>query len=230
MEKILLIIPAFNEEANIEKTIAGVKTTDFDYVIINDGSSDATKTICERNGFNVINLPINLGIGGAVQTGYKYAHDHGYAYAVQFDADGQHDTDFLNQMMRHLKETEADMVIGSRFIENQGFQSSTARRIGIRFLSGLIKIVTGQRITDPTSGLRLSGRRAIAVFAQDYPRDYPEPETEVMLLKRGMKIEEIPVIMHERKGGKSSISLKKSVYYMVKVTLQIILVASKKYS
>ncbi len=229
MEKLLLIIPAFNEEANIKRTVERVKESHFDYVIINDGSADSTKSICEENGFNVINLPINLGIGGAVQTGYKFAREHGYAYAVQIDGDGQHDPEFLNVMMEHLRKTKADMVIGSRFIEKEGFQSSTARRIGIRFLSWLIKIVTGQRITDPTSGLRLSGRKAIEVFSQDYPRDYPEPETEVMLLKRGMKIEEIPVVMYDRKGGKSSISLKKSIYYMVKVTLQIILVASKKY-
>ena len=228
MEKILLIIPAFNEEESIERVISGIQESNYDYIIINDGSSDATKSICEKHKYNVINLPINLGIGGAVQTGYKYAVNHGYSYAFQLDSDGQHDPEFLSLMINNMEETGADMVIGSRFIENKGFRSSTLRRLGIRFLSWLIKMMTGQRIMDPTSGLRLSGRKALEVFARDYPRDYAEPETEVMLLKRGMKIVEIPVIMHAKQGGNSSISIKKSIYYMVKVTLSIILVASKK--
>ena len=198
-EKILLIIPAYNEEDNIEKVVKSVQKTCFDYIIVNDGSSDRTQAICKECGYNVLNLPINLGIGGAVQTGYKYALEHDYSYVFQLDSDGQHDPVFLSVMLEEMKKTQADMVIGSRFIMNKGFRSSSLRRIGIRFLSLLIFIVTGQRITDPTSGLRLSGRRALVVFAEDYPRDYAEPETEVMLLKRGMTIVEIPVIMHPRK-------------------------------
>ena len=229
MGEILLIIPAYNEEANIRTTLKMVRESGFDYVIINDGSIDRTKEICQELKANVINLPINLGIGGAVQTGYRYALKKGYPYAVQVDGDGQHDPEFLTKMMEHMKETGADMVIGSRFIEKTGFQSSALRRVGIRFFSGLIRILTGKRITDPTSGLRLSGKRAIELFAHDYPRDYPEPETEVQLLKKGMKIEEIPVVMKDRKGGRSSISMKKSVYYMVKVTLSMILAGTRKY-
>ena len=174
----LIIIPAFNEESNIEKTVTAIEKNaqGFDYVIINDCSGDYTRQICEQNGYNIVNLPINLGIGGAVQTGYKYALEHGYDVAVQVDGDGQHDPEFLNKMAEHLMINGLDMVIGSRFIEKEGFQSSKLRRIGIVFFSVLIKILTGKRITDPTSGLRMVGRNVMALFAVDYPRDYPEPD------------------------------------------------------
>lgn len=229
--KKLIIIPAYNEQANIEKTIKSIreKAQDFDYIIINDCSVDKTRKICEENHFNVINLPINLGIGGAVQTGYRYAYEQGYDVAVQVDGDGQHDPEFLQIMADYLLEHQLDMVIGSRFIEKKGFQSSSMRRVGIRFFSWLIKLLTGKRITDPTSGLRMIGRNVMEVFSRDYPRDYPEPESVVAVLKRNMKVEEIPVIMHERSGGVSSISLKKSVYYMIKVTLAILIEKIRKY-
>lgn len=229
--KKLIIIPAFNEADNIEKTVQAIlrNAPDFDYVIINDCSGDKTREICEKNGFNIVNLPINLGIGGAVQTGYRYAYEMGYDVAVQVDGDGQHDPEFLNQMAEYLMSHQLDMVIGSRFIEKKGFQSSRIRRVGIVFFSILIKILTGKLITDPTSGLRMVGRNAMGLFAMDYPRDYPEPESVVAVLRRGMRVEEIPVIMHERVGGVSSISLKKSVYYMVKVTLAILIERFRKY-
>ena len=229
--KKLIIIPAFNEESNIEKTVTAIQKNaqGFDYVIINDCSGDNTRQICEENGYNIVNLPINLGIGGAVQTGYKYALEHGYDVAVQVDGDGQHDPEFLSTMAEHLMDNGLDMVIGSRFIEKEGFQSSALRRIGIIFFSKLIKILTGTLITDPTSGLRMIGRNAMALFAVDYPRDYPEPESVVAVIKRGMKVEEIPVVMKEREGGVSSISLKKSVYYMIKVTLAIMIERIRKY-
>ena len=229
--KKLIIIPAFNEESNIEKTVQAIlkEAPDFDYVIINDCSTDKTREICEANGYNIVNLPINLGIGGAVQTGYKYGYENDYDMAVQVDGDGQHDPEFLNLMAEYLIQNNLDMVIGSRFIEKKGFQSSRTRRIGIVFFSKLIKILTGQLITDPTSGLRMIGRNAMALFSIDYPRDYPEPESVVAVLRRNMKVAEIPVIMHERQGGVSSISLKKSVYYMVKVTLAIIIERIRKY-
>ena len=229
--KKLIIIPAYNEEANIEKTVRAIQkdAEGFDYVIINDCSVDKTRMICEENGFNVINLPINLGIGGAVQTGYRYAYEQGYDVAVQGDGDGQHDPEFLNIMADYLIKNELDMVIGSRFIEKKGFQSSRARRIGINFFSALIKLLTGKRITDPTSGLRMIGRNVMAIFARDYPRDYPEPESVVAVLRQNLKVEEIPVIMHERMGGVSSISLKKSVYYMIKVTLAILIERIRQY-
>ena len=172
-----------------------------------------------RTGYTMV----NLGIGGAVQTGYKYAVRNGYDMAVQVDGDGQHDPRFLEEMADYLEEHNLDMVVGSRFIEKQGFQSSGLRRVGIRFFTVLIKFLTGKTITDPTSGLRMVGKNVLQIFAEEYPKDYPEPETVVGILRRGMKVEEIPVIMHEREGGVSSISMKKSVYYMIKVSLAIII-------
>ena len=229
--KRLIIIPAYNEAENIVKTVEAIKekAKGFDYIIINDCSTDRMKNICEENGYNVINLPINLGIGGAVQTGYKYAYNHDYDIAVQVDGDGQHDPEFLNKMADYLIEHDLDMVIGSRFIECEGFQSSKLRRIGIIFFSKLIKFLTRVEITDPTSGLRMVGKNVISLFAFDYPRDYPEPESVVAVIRRNMRVEEIPVVMKEREGGVSSISMKKSVYYMIKVTLAILIEWIRKY-
>lgn len=223
--KKLIIIPAYNEEANIEKTIESIlkDSEGFDYIIINDCSTDGTREICVTNGYNIVNLPINLGIGGAVQTGYKYAVQHGYDMAVQVDGDGQHDPKFLAEMAEYLEKNNLDMVIGSRFINMEGFQSSGLRRAGIRFFTCLIKMLTGKTITDPTSGLRMIGKNVLSIFAREYPKDYPEPESVVAVLRKKLKVEEIPVIMHEREGGVSSISMKKSVYYMIKVTLAIVI-------
>lgn len=223
--KKIIIIPAYNESKNIEKTIWKIKETspEFDYVIINDCSTDNTLEICRKNNFNVINLPQNLGIGGAVQTGYLYAYRNGYDIAVQVDGDGQHDPAFLNQMAEYMEENKLDMVIGSRFIEKKGFQSSIIRRIGIRYFTALIKLLTGEIITDPTSGLRMINRNVIRLFSVQYPKDYPEPESVVAVIRRKMKVGEIPVIMYEREGGVSSISVKKSVYYMIKVSLAILI-------
>jgi len=223
--KKLIIIPAYNESENIEKTVENIKANapDFDYVVINDCSTDNTLDILKSHNYNYVSLPINLGIGGAVQTGYKYAKEFDYDVAVQVDGDGQHDPVFLNYMAEYLQEHELDMVIGSRFIDKEGFQSSFMRRVGINYFTGLIRLLTGKKITDPTSGLRMAGKKVINLFADNYPVDYPEPETAVTAINNGMKIEEIPVIMKERQGGVSSITLKKSVYYMVKVTLAIII-------
>lgn len=223
--KKLIIIPAYNESMSIKSTVEEIrsKAKDFDYVIINDCSTDETKEICEENGYNVINLPINLGIGGAVQTGYRYGVNEGYDIAVQVDGDGQHDPEFLDKMCNFLKANSADMVIGSRFIHKKGFQSSGMRRIGIRYFTSLIKILTGKIITDPTSGLRMVNRDIMKMFSDDYPKDYPEPESVVAVLRRKKEVVEIPVVMRERNGGVSSISLKKSIYYMIKVTLAILI-------
>lgn len=223
--KKLIIIPAYNEGESIYNTIKDIEehAPDFDYIIINDCSTDNTKEICVEHGFHYIDLPINQGIGGAVQTGYLYAAENGYDIAVQVDGDGQHNPEFLGQMAEVLQRDQADMVIGSRFIERKGFQSSATRRIGIRYFTGLIKIMTGKKITDPTSGLRMVGRDVIQIFAKSYPRDYPEPESVVDILCKNKKVEEIPVLMRERQGGVSSIRMGKSVYYMIKVSLAIIL-------
>lgn len=228
--KKLVIIPAYNEEGNLEKTIRDIKENapEFDYVIVNDCSTDETLSICKRNSFNYLNLPVNLGIGGAVQTGYRYAFYHGYDIAVQFDGDGQHSAKYLNGMVRKMQETESDMVIGSRFIERKGFQSSSLRRVGIRYFTALIKLLTGVKITDPTSGMRMINRKILKKFTEEYPRDYPEPESVVSILREKYKVSEMPVVMNAREQGQSSISMRNSVYYMIKVSCAIILAWMKK--
>lgn len=228
--KMMIIIPAYNEEKNLEKTIDDIcrNAGDFDYVIVNDGSTDGTLNLCREKKYNYLNLPVNLGIGGAVQTGYRYAYYHGYDIAVQFDGDGQHCAEFLGKMKDVLVETNSDMVIGSRFIEKEGFQSSAIRRIGIKYFSGLIKLLTGTRITDPTSGIRMINRRLLEKYVEDYPKDYPEPESVVVALSKKYKVTEIPVLMNERENGISSISLKNSIYYMIKVTFAILIARMKK--
>jgi len=219
--KCLIIIPAYNEAENIEKVVDNLISNfpQFDYIIINDGSNDNTKEICREKQYHVLNLPINMGIGGAVQTGYRYARDNEYEAAVQIDGDGQHDVAYLEGMLEVLEKGQADAVIGSRFVDKEGFQSSRLRRVGIRFLSNLGKLLTGVRVKDITSGYRVVNRRFIEIFAEDYPADYPEPEALVIVAVHGGKIVEYPVIMRERENGESSITLKKSIYYMCKVTL-----------
>lgn len=223
--KSLVIIPAYNEEKSILHTVADIKehAPEFDYIIINDCSKDQTLKLCRQAGIPVLNLPINLGIGGAVQTGYLYAKKNQYDYAVQFDGDGQHDAAFLHEMRDYMQQKQLDMLIGSRFIEKEGFQSSSLRRFGIRYFSALIRLLTGKKITDPTSGMRMVNASVIAMYADCYPKDYPEPESVVAILQAGKRVEEYPVVMRERKEGVSSISPHKSVYYMIKVTLAILM-------
>ncbi len=220
----LVIIPAYNEEKSIINTVKDIEKSapGFDYVIINDCSKDNTLQVCRETGMHVLNLPINLGIGGAVQTGYQYALRNGYDYAIQFDGDGQHDAKYLHEMRDYMKTHQADMLIGSRFIEKEGFQSSGMRRFGIRYFSFLIRLLTRVKITDPTSGMRMVNRDVIKIYADCYPKDYPEPESAVAIINKGKKIEEYPVVMRERMEGVSSISPLKSVYYMIKVTLAIL--------
>ncbi len=226
----LVIIPAYNEQGGIERTVRDIcaQAPDFDYIIINDCSTDDTLFVCQKNGFHVINLPINLGIGGSVQTGYAYAFRNGYDIAVQFDGDGQHNARYLHEMAEKLAEERLDMVIGSRYIKKEGFQSSGIRRVGIRYFTGMIKLVTGKKITDPTSGMRMAGRDVIAMYARNYPKDYPEPESVVAILKAGKKVGEVPVQMNAREEGVSSISPRKSVYYMIKVSLAILIAAVRR--
>lgn len=222
--KKLVIIPAYNEEASIVNTVQDIldHAPGFDYVVINDCSKDRTLQRCRENGLNVIDLPVNLGIGGGIQTGYRYAVEHGYDVAVQFDGDGQHDASYLQAMADRLERGDLDMVIGSRFIENEGFQSTGLRRFGINFFKFLIKLLYGGTITDATSGMRMCSRRVMEEFSVDYPQDYPEPETVARLLRKKYKVREIPVVMRERSAGTSSINPAKSVYYMIKVSLAIL--------
>ncbi len=223
-QKILIIVPAYNEAESIENTIGQLqsKAARYDYLIINDGSTDETLNICEGRRYHYINLPINMGIGGAVQAGYVYACKNDYDIAVQMDGDGQHDAAYLDAMLEPLIKGEADITIGSRFIKKEGYQSSRSRRIGIGFLSFLIRITTGKKIMDVTSGYRAVNRRFINIYAKDYPMDYPEPEAIVMAIMYRGRVKEIPVQMKAREGGSTSITLKKSIYYMIKVTLAIL--------
>ena len=227
--RVLIIIPAYNEEANILNTIKSIekiklKNVILDYIIINDGSKDNTKNVCIDNDLNFIDLPFNLGIGGAVQTGYKYAFYNDYDIAIQVDGDSQHNPNYLKALIDEISKGN-DLVIGSRFVEElSSFKSSRIRRVGIAWLSLITKLVTGKKIYDPTSGFRAANKRVIKIFNDDYPVDYPEPDTNAMLAKRGFKISEIPVEMNPRKAGKSSISPFKSIHYMLKVTFSIILI------
>lgn len=221
---ILLMIAAYNEEENLESVVDNLieNYPQYDYVIINDGSNDHTAAICKRKKYNYINEPINLGIGGAIQTGYRYAREMGYDIAVQIDGDGQHDPAYLEDVTRPILEDKADYVIGSRFINKEGFQSSATRRIGISILSWLITILCFKRVKDVTSGYRAVNKSLIRIYADNYPIDYPEPEAIVDANMRRKRILEVPVIMKEREGGTSSINFRRSVYYMIKVTLDII--------
>lgn len=222
--KVLIIIPAYNEEDNIEATVGKLKAKcpDYDYVVINDCSKDNTAKILDENNFNHIDLCSNLGIGGAVQTGYMYALDKGYDIAVQMDGDGQHNCEYISEIIKPIIEGNADIVIGSRFISNEGFLSTGMRRAGIKFLSSWIKVYCGVKIHDVTSGFRAANKKFIEFYSKNYAIDYPEPEAIVSAAVLGGKIAEVPVVMNERTGGKSSISALKSVYYMSKVSIAIL--------
>ena len=229
MIKVLIIIPAYNEEKNIVRTVnkiqnLKVKNAFLDYVIINDGSSDDTYKVINNNNFNYINLINNLGIGGAVQTGYKYALYNNYDIAIQFDGDGQHDEKFVENMIDLIVKEKCDLVIGSRFVGDISvFKSTVLRRVGIKFLTFLIKIFSKKEIKDCTSGFRACNRNIIELFARNYPIDYPEPETNLIVLKKGFKVKETSVKMYKRDNGKSSISPLKSIFYMFKVSVAIII-------
>ena len=215
--KVLVIIPAYNEQDNIKKTVEDIKnnTKNIDYIVINDCSKDNTKKVLLENHVNFLDLPINLGIGGGVQAGYCYALENDYDIAIQFDGDGQHDAKYISNLIAPIENGQANVVIGSRFLEKEGFQSSILRRFGINFLSGLIYFLCGIRVHDVTSGMRAVDKKMIALFAEQYAQDYPEPEAILASGMVGAKIKEVPVKMRERMAGESSISAWKSVYYMM---------------
>lgn len=223
--KKLVIIPAYNEALTLATLVEEISTCapDYDYIIINDGSTDNTVETCAANRLNALHLPVNLGIGGAVQTGYRYAYKQGYDIAVQLDGDGQHDPAYLDKLVHPIENGTARFTIGSRYMDKSGFQSSWIRRIGIIWLSWLLTLVTRQRITDATSGFRAADRDVIRNFAVRYPIDYPEPETVSELSKAGIKVHEVPVEMRSRKHGSSSIRPIKAVYYMIKVSTAVLI-------
>lgn len=224
-QKVLVIIPAYNEAENIVHVVKHMmeQAPQYDYLVINDGSTDDTLRLCDRENFHYLDLTINMGIGGAVQAGYIYARKNDYDIAVQMDGDGQHDIAYLDEMLELIINKEADVVIGSRFLKKEGFQSSATRRMGINFLSGLIWLVTGKRIMDVTSGYRAVNRMFIEIYSKDYPMDYPEPEAIVSAIMHLGRVREVPVQMRAREGGTSSITFGKSIYYMIKVSLAILL-------
>lgn len=223
--KVLAIVPAYNESGNIKEVCENLEKVklnpnfDFDYIVINDGSKDNTSKICHENNFPCIDLIHNLGIGGAVQTGYLYAKKNNYDIALQFDGDNQHDANYINDLVMPIINGECDMTVGSRYVSDKSdFKSTPMRQFGIKFLSFVLRITTGKKIKDMTSGFRAINKGIISLFCNDYPNDYPEPETLVTVIKKGYVVKEIGVKMHERKHGVSSITPLKSIYYMSKVT------------
>ena len=234
MKKVLLIIPAFNEEKNILNVFNVVKNYNkthslkYDVIVINDGSTDSTEDILLRNKIPHVKLIKNLGIGGSVQTGYKYAYENNYDIAVQFDGDNQHDINYVDDLIKCLN-NNVNCVIGSRFIYNKSkFKSTFLRRVGIKLISLEIKLFTHTKITDPTSGFRAVDKKLIKYLKDNYPLEYPEPISNVMLLKNKYKLKEVPVKMKERKNGESSIYSWKSVYYMINVILSIFIISFRR--
>lgn len=228
MNKVLLIIPAYNEAESILQTCEQIHKynrragTHCDFIVINDSSNDSTEQILQEHSLPYISHIYNLGIGGAMQTGYKYALAHEYDFAVQFDGDGQHDISYLSTLLQPLLDNSVDMTIGSRFITKSGrFRSTFARRVGIKVISNFIKLLAGHCITDVTSGFRACNRKVIANFAHDYPAEYPEPVSTTDCLLKSYRIKEIPVEMNPRTAGASSIHSWKNIYYMVNVCLAL---------
>ncbi len=235
-KKILIIIPCYNEEENILNVYQSIMKynkenhTNYDVIVINDGSTDNTENILNSNHIKHIKLVHNLGIGGAVQTGYKYASENKYDIAVQFDGDGQHNIEYVKNITEPIIKGNADFVIGSRFVkkDNNNFNSTFSRRIGINIISFFVKLVTKKKIYDTTSGFRACNKDIINEYSIDYPFEYPEPITNVRILKKGYSVDEIPVKMNERKGGKSSIRSWKSAYYMINVILSILIEGTRR--
>ncbi|HOT49577.1 MAG TPA: glycosyltransferase family 2 protein [Candidatus Hydrogenedentes bacterium] len=225
MSRTLVIIPAYNEEETIAQVIENVRrdAPGCDVLVVDDGSSDGTPdVVTNTGGAALVRLPFNLGIGGAMQTGYRYALRNGYDIAVQCDADGQHPPRRIPDLVRHVEEGAADLLIGSRYVADTAYAPSLTRRIGKSLMSRLVDTLIGGGITDTTSGFRAANRKVIALFAKDYPDDYPEAEALIMLYKNGLKAAEMPVDMLPRQGGRTSIRPRHAVYYMVKVGLAIL--------
>ena len=215
----IAIVPAYNEALNIGRVIAELRAFDpgLDVVVVSDGSTDRTAEVAGELGAHVLKLPFNIGIGAAVQTGFRYAWENGYDLAVRCDGDGQHDPAELGKVLAPVLAGEVDICVGSRFAGADGYRSSATRRVGIRLLASVVSVIARQRVTDTTSGFQALNRRAIGLFAADYPHDYPEVEGMVMTMRHGLRLAEVPVAMREREFGSSSITALRSIYYMAKV-------------
>jgi glycosyltransferase involved in cell wall biosynthesis len=228
---VLAVVPAHNEAGAIGGVVDEIRAFDpgYDVVVVDDGSTDATSAIAAAHGAAVVTLPFNLGIGGAVQTGFKYALEQGYELAVRLDGDGQHDPAELPRLLAPVQAGEADIVTGSRFADgNRSYRPPLARRIGITWFAKLVSVLTRQRVTDTTSGFQALNRKGIALFAGDYPNDYPEVEATVLVFKHRLRLQEVPVRMREREHGESSITFLRSVYYVFKVTLALVIAMLRK--
>ncbi len=231
--EVLIIIPAFNEAQNILATVNQLRNLDisYDYIVVNDGSSDSTYQICVDNNIPVLDLKMNLGIGGAVQTGYKYAIRNAYKYAVQFDGDGQHIADYIDEILNYLENENADICIGSRFLSKQDtYEIEWNRKLGIKIIHSLLKWLIHKNVTDPTSGFRACNLKSMHLFAQHYPSEYPEPSSLVLLNKYHLKIVEFPVRMNKRSNGVSSITYLNTFYYMINVCTLMILIRLSKFN
>jgi glycosyltransferase involved in cell wall biosynthesis len=228
----IAIVPALNEEATVGRVIDEIRAfdPDFDIVVVDDGSVDRTAGMAADRGAHVLRLPFNLGIGGAMQTGYRFAFERGYDVAVQIDGDGQHDPSQLPAILAPVLAGGADLCVGSRFTGSGEYRSSFVRRLGIRVFARVVSLVVRQKVTDTTSGFRAVNRKGIALFAADYPHDYPEVEATVMCVKHKLRLQEVPVEMRERGGGASSITALRSIYYMTKVLLAIFVGLFRRYA
>lgn len=227
IKRALIIIPCYNEQDSLGGVLQEIAKLSlpgyaFDPLVINDASKDRTVEVARQHDSRYLDLPVNLGIGGAVQTGMKYAVRNDYDIAIQLDGDGQHPPSEIIKLIALYESAGSDLVIGSRFLENIGFRSSYVRRLGIRYFYGLNRLLTGKRIYDSTSGFRLFGKKALQIGAMSYPDDYPEPESLVMFSKQRLSVYETPVIMRERQGGRSSIGHSASLYYCIKVTISML--------
>jgi glycosyltransferase involved in cell wall biosynthesis len=229
--KVLVVTPAWNEAANIQRTVAGVREAlpEADVVVVDDGSRDATRELAAAAGATVLSHPFNLGYGGALQTGFLYAQAHGYDAVVQIDADGQHDPLSAAAMVKGLQDGGADVVLGSRFLGAGDYQPSALRAAGIGLMRRLVRLATGETITDPTSGFQALGRRAVGLYASDlFPVDYPDADVLIMILRAGMRVREVPVVMHAREAGSSMHDGLKPVWYMFKMLLSIAVTVMRK--
>jgi hypothetical protein len=224
------VVPAFREEAAIAGVVEGIKRVEptIDVVVVDDGSPDGTSAAAAAAGASVVRLPFNLGIGAAVQTGFRYALERDYDTAVRLDGDGQHDPAELPRLLEVLELGKADVVTGSRFVADSSYRPPLARRLGITWFAKLVSLLTRQRVTDTTSGFQALNRRGIALFARDYPSDYPEVEATLLVLRSRLRLVEVPVEMREREHGRSSITLVRSIYYVFKVTLALLVAMGRR--
>ena len=227
----IAIVPAHNEEASLGPLLAEIRAAEPDVgiVVVNDGSTDATARVAAAAGVPVVNLPFNVGIGGTVQTGYQYALEHGYEVAIQVDGDGQHDPREIGRVLEPIIEDRADLVVGTRFVSGGGYRGTRLRRVGIRIFANVVSLMVGQRVSDTTSGFRAVNRKALRLFAAQYPHDYPEVESIVLLSRHGLRMLEVPVQMRVRETGASSITALSAAYYMIKVLLALFIGLFRRY-